>query len=49
MPVDIIKGVLAGLPFLPNVTVMEVVNTWNPTRVGRAARVVEDISLPARD
>ena len=46
MPVEIINGVDAGLPFRPNVTLIDVVNTWNPTREGAMANVLLDISLP---
>ena len=46
--VEIDNAVPLGLLFGSMVTVIEVLNTWNPTRVGRAARVVEEISSPAR-
>jgi len=47
VPVEIIIRVFAGFPFLPKVTDMDVVNIWYPTRVGGAARVVVEISVPA--
>ena len=45
--VDMDKPVPAGFALGLMLTVILVVNTWNPTRVGKAASVVEDISLPA--
>lgn len=47
MPVEIIRAVFAGFPFLPKVTEIDEVKIWNPTTEGIATKVRLEISLPA--